>query len=252
MKQLRRNIGNCFILFCILYLVSCKKQSAQLNLPKLADYTALQPGKILLYHLDSTVVDPSGTQLLVNTYLVKDSVASAFNDNAGRLSYTVYRFITDTLMAGPWQPLSTYYITPTTNDVETVDDNNLRIISLTEPVIEGGTWSGNSYIDTKSATSSYQYMDGWTFTYQNVNKPYTVLKGAVDSTITVLQVDDTSPPGDFDPSVYQQRNYSLEVYGKGVGLIYKEFLHWTWQPTPQPAQYQPDSYGLKLNLIDVK
>jgi len=252
MKKLRRNIYNGALLLCIISLVNCKKQTEQLALPKLADYTALQTGKVLLYHLDSTVIDPSGTQLVVNTYLAKDSIASTFTDNTGRLSYTVYRFITDTLNAGPWQPLLTYYITPTDNTIETVDDNNLRFISLTQPVTEGFTWNGNSYIDTKSATSNYQYMDGWTYTYQNVNKPYTVIKGTTDSTITVLQVDETSPPGPFDPGVYQQRNYSIEVYGKNIGLLYKEFLHWTWQPNPPPAQYQGDSYGIKLNLIDVR
>ncbi|HWB24314.1 MAG TPA: hypothetical protein VG738_02490 [Chitinophagaceae bacterium] len=252
MNKLRRNIFNALILFCAVSLASCKKQSEQLALPALADYTALQTGKVLLYHLDSTIIDPSGTQLVVNTYLVKDSIASTFTDNTGRLSYTVYRFITDTLNTNPWQPLLTYYITPTANTVETVDDKNLRFISLTEPVTEGFSWSGNSYIDTKSANSNYQFMDGWDYTYQNINMPYTVIKGSIDSTITVLQVDETSPPGPFDPGVYQQRNYSVEVYAKGVGLIYKDFLHWTWQPNPPPAQYQNDSYGIRLNLIDVR
>ena len=32
-------------------------------------------------------------------------------------------------------------------------------------------------------------------------------------------------------------------------LIYKEFLHYIWQPTPVPAKFQDDSYGIKLNLI---
>jgi hypothetical protein len=252
MKRWRKNICYKFLPVYIAALVSCKKQTEQLVFPTLANYTALQTGKVSVYHLDSTIIDPSATQLIVNTYLVKDSVGSTFNDNTGRLSYTVYRFITDTLNATPWKPLSTYYVTPTNDAVETVDDNNLRFISLKQPVTDGFMWSGNSYIDTKSATSNYQYMDGWAYTYQSINMPFTVIKGTVDSTVTVLQVDDTSPPGAFDPAVYQQRNYSVEVYGKGVGLIYKEFLHWTWQPTPPPAQYQSDSYGIKLNLIDIR
>jgi hypothetical protein len=107
---------------------------------------------------------------------------------------------------------------------------------------------GNSYIDTKSAGSPYQYLDGWNYTYQNAGQPFTVLNGVLNNTITVLQQDETSPPGDFDPNNYQQRNYSVEVYAQGIGLVYKEFLHWTWQPTS--GGYEPDSYGIKLNLID--
>lgn len=251
MKKLLNNICACAILLTI-GITGCKKQTEQLAVTPLSDYTALQPGKVLIYHLDSTLLDASGSQLVNAAYLVKDSTGGQYTDNTGRPSYTIFRFITDTLNANPWQPLLTYYITPTSTAVETVDDNNLRFVSLAQPVQEGFTWNGTTYIDTRSATSNYQYMDGWQFAYQNVNKPYTVLKGAIDSTVTVLQVDDTSPPGPFDPDSYQQRNYSTEVYAKGVGLIYKEFLHWTWQPTPEPAQYQKDSYGIKLNLIAVK
>lgn len=252
MKKLRRNICLGAMAVCVAGFYGCKKETEQLNLPQLADYTALQTGKVLIYHLDSTIVDVSGTQLVERSYLIKDSIAASFADNTGRQSYRVYRFITDTLNTKPWQVLSTYYITPTSQSVETVDDNNLRFISLKEPVTGGFSWAGNSYIDTRSATSNYQYMDGWSYTYQNVNLPFIALKGPLDSTISVLQIDDTSPPGPFDENVYQQRNYSLEVYGKGIGLVYKEFLHWTWQPTPPPSQYQNDSYGLKLNLIDVR
>ena len=252
MKRLLRNIYTGILFICVISLVGCKKETTELDFPKLADYSALQTGRVLIYHLDSTVIDQSDAALVVTSYLIKDSIASTFTDNTGRLSYKVFRFITDTLNKSPWQSLSTYYITPTEQSVETVDDNNLRFISLKEPVEDNFTWNGNSYIDTKSANSNYQYMDGWTYTYQNVNMPFTVLKGTIDSTISVLQVDETSPPGPFDPDVYQQRNYSLEVYAKSIGLIYKEFLHWTWQTDPQPSHYDVDSYGFKLNLIDVR
>jgi hypothetical protein len=252
MKKLRGNTLIGVLALCITGFYSCKKETEQLNLPQLADYTALQTGKVLIYHLDSTVVDVSGTQLANRAYLIKDSIAAIFADNTGQPSYRVYRFITDTLAAKPWQVLTTYYITPYDNSVEVVDDNNLRFITLKEPMVEGFSWKGNSYIDTRSATSSYQYMDNWDYTYQNVNMPFTTIKGAIDSTATVLQIDETAPPGPFDPGTFQQRNYSLEVYGKGIGLVYKEFLHWTWQPGGSSPQYESDSYGFKLNLIDVR
>jgi hypothetical protein len=236
----------------IAVLHGCKKETETLYLAKPADYYPLVTGKVFIYRLDSTYLDATATQLLVNSYLVEDSIGTVFNDNAGRPSYPVYRFITDTLNSAPWQALGTYYITETSQTAEVVDDNNLRFIKLKAPLNEGAAWSGNSYIDTRSATSPYQYMDGWNYTCQNVNMPFTTLKGSLDSTVTVLQVDDTSPPGPFDAASYQQRNYSLEVYAKGIGLVYKDFLHWTWQPDPPPAQYQKDSYGFRLNLIDVR
>jgi hypothetical protein len=133
-----------------------------------------------------------------------------------------------------------------------VDDENLRFVKLAQPITDSFMWSGNTYIDTKSAGSPYQFMDGWNYTYQAVNQPYPVLMGNIDSTVTVLQNDVLSPPGSFDPTQFQERIYSQEVYGKNIGLVYKNFLHWTWQTDPGPAQYSPDSYGITLNLMQVK
>jgi hypothetical protein len=39
------------------------------------------------------------------------------------------------------------------------------------------------------------------------------------------------------------------VYAKGIGLIYKEFLHYEWQA---PKYLEDRTYGIKLNLIDYK
>jgi hypothetical protein len=202
--------------------------------------------------MDSTITAAFGASLLVVSYIAKDSVESAFFDNQGRTSYRIDRFTTDTLQTQGWQYKSSYFVTPTANDIEVVDDNNYRFIKLVSPITDGRTWKGNSYIDTKSAGSPVNYLDDWDYMYQNVNEPFAVLKGTLDSTVTVIQRDETIPEGPFNPEFYQQRNYSVEVYAKGIGLVYKEFLHTTWQTTPAPSSYEDGSYGIKLNLIDNK
>lgn len=250
--MLKKIIAFIFFAFCCLFFFSCKKETVELSFPNLSDYCPLQTGRVLIYRLDSIVTPAFGTSLDKHSALAKDSIADSFLDNNNRLSYRVYRFTTDTLAVQPWQYRITYYITPTNDAVELVDDNNLRFIKLKQPLRNDFSWKGNAYIDTKSASSPYQYMDEWDYTYENVNGPYTVLKGTLENTVTVFQRDETSPDVPFDPMFYQQRNYSVEVYAKGIGLIYKEFLHWTWQTDPPPAKYQDDSYGITLNLIDVK
>ena len=234
----------------VVVLFGCNKQSEVLPLSSLPDYYPLQTGKRFIYRLDSTLYLSFGSAVQTVSYLAKDSVVSSFQDNQAHTSYTVYRYTTDTLLRNPWQYKSAYYITPQKNNIEVVDDNNDRFIKLTEPVVEGGSWKGNSYLDARSGESSISYLYNWDYTYQNVNLPYQVLTGTFDTTITVLQQDNTYPAGDFDPANYQQRNYSVEVYAKGVGLIYKDFLHWTWQTDPPPAHYDDGSYGIRLNLID--
>ena len=245
-----------FLLLLLIIILSviagCKKTNNGFSLPLLSEYYPLQKGKVFIYRLDSIVIPAFGTSLVEKSYAAKDVIEDTFTDNLGRLSYRVFRYTTDTLMIKPWQYESTYYITPTDQSVEVVDNDNLRFIKLKEPLRDGLAWQGNAFIDTKSATSPYQYMDRWDYTYQNFNAPYVVLNGTLDSTITVWQQDETTPDGPFDPNNYQQRNYSIEVYAKGIGLVYKEFLHWTWQTTPPPSKYDDDSYGIRLNLIDVQ
>ena len=230
-------------------LFSCKKQSETLPLSSLQSYYPLQPGKYSIYRLDSTLYLSFGSVAKVKSYLAKDSIVGTFADNDGRLSYTVYRYTTDTLQLAPWQYKSTYYVTPAAKSIDLVDDHNYRFISLTAPLAEGHTWKGNAYLDTKSISSDIQYLNDWDYTYQNVDAPYAVLAGTLDSTVTVMQQDFASHPEGFDPSIFQQRDYSVEVYAKGVGLVYKDFLHWVWQTDPPPAHYEDGSYGIRLNLI---
>jgi hypothetical protein len=64
----------------------------------------------------------------------------------------------------------------------------------------------------------------------------------------VNQVDDV----DGDPTNTNTRyeiRYSKEVYAKGLGLVYKEFLHELWQKAPINA-FESNSYGVKLTILD--
>src|SRR4030095_4699539 len=181
---MKRYFYVCFLGINFL-LAGCSKQSAEISFPALNNYYPLQTGRVLVYRLDSSLIPLFGTELQIKSYLAKDSIADTIRDNQERLSYRVYRFVTDTLAVEPWVPIGSYYITPVNNSVEVVDENNLRFIKLKEPVRNDFSWQGNSYIDTKSAGALYQYLDGWNYVYQNVDQPYTVRKGILNSTITV-------------------------------------------------------------------
>jgi hypothetical protein len=246
-----RSIVALLVLMSVI-AVACNDKEV-VNYPALTDYYAVKAGKTYTYRLDSTVRINFGQSLEVHYYLAKDSVESQFTDAQGRPSYRIFRYLRDTLLTQPWTYNATYIAT-IDNDKKWVEyvDNNLRFIVLRAPITEGFTWKGNSYIDTKSAGSLVQYLDEWSYTYQAVDQPFTVRRGKFDSTITVLQADEVSPPGPFSPGSYQQTNYSKEIYARGVGLIYKEFLHKTWQVTPPPAHWDDNSYGVKMNLVDYK
>ncbi len=235
--------------FTLVVWTGCKKENEVFGSGTIADYYPLRIGSNYLYRLDSTIPAPFGSSLVVHSYQAKDSVEATFTDNQGRTAYRIFRTIRDTSGVQAWRFAATYVATPANNGLEYVD-NNMRFVKLRLPIVEGYEWKAHSYIDTKSINSNVTYLDEWEYAYKNVEQPYTVLNKRYDTTITVFQHDETSPPGPFDPKNYQQRNFGVEVYAKGVGLIYKDFLHWTYQTTPPPAKYEDGSYGIKLRLIN--
>jgi len=231
-------------------LSGCSKETENYNTPALSDYFPLQTGRAFIYRLDSTIIAPFGTALIVHSYLAKDTIESTFTDNQGRASYRIFRFIRDTSSIQPWRFAATYVATPTRESVEYVD-NNMRFVKLRLPIKDDYSFKAHSFIDTKSLNSTVNYLDEWEYRYQNTGLAYTVLNKTYGETVQVLQQDETSPDIVFSPGIaYQQRNYSIEVYAKGVGLIYKEFLHWIWDANPPPANYDDNSYGIKLRLIN--
>lgn len=241
------------ILSIILLTTACKDKSIILTSPPLSDYFPLIVGKSITYRLDSTVTTAFGVSLTTSSYIVNDYVNAQIIDGLGRNSYRIFRTYTDTNSIAPYATMATFQATPVGTDWIEYLDNNLRFMKLRFPIQEGFTWKGNSFIDvTASGNSAFNFFADWDYTYQNVGKPDTVLGKVYPNTVTVMQRDETIPNVAFNPANYQQRNYSIEVYAKNIGLIYKNLLHYIYQPpTPnRPAGYYEDeSFGVKLQII---
>ena len=255
------------ILFSILIVflaIGCTKKTGSVSLLQTTDLYPLSVGKVFIYRMDSTLLNNARTGFIVSTYLAKDSVESQYYDATGRLSYRIYRYISDTANLNGWNYAATIVSTFDANHVE-YTENNLKFVTISQPIVDGGNWYGNEFINTTDADNNgnypYQYYSKWLYTFQNCNQPYTVIHGTFDSTYTIVQQDDISPSSPVpingaNPTLpYQSKNYSVEIYAKNTGLIYKEFLHWTWQGssyTDNPLNNDGLSYGIKLNLIAVK
>jgi hypothetical protein len=243
---MRNVFGFLLVLF---FATSCKRTTEDLQLITARELYPVAVGKTFFYRLDSTVAVNFGSSLERRSYHAKDSIESSFNDAQGKPSFRIFRYLRDTLNTKPWAFCATYVASFNDKKLEYVD-NNLRFIPLTEPITTNTSWKGNVYINTV-LPSPYYFLDNWDYTYKDLDKPYTVRKGTFQNTYTVLQ-QDVQTPATFNAAVYNEKSYSIEVYAKGVGLIYKDFLHYIWQPTPTPARYQDDSYGIRLSLIDYR
>ncbi len=211
------------IIFC-----TCSKKDDYTS-EKLESYMNMQVGKFVVYQLDSLVFTDFDRVLTEIKYQAKDVVNAAITDNAGRPAWRIIRYIRDSTSTNEadWKPNITYMVTVLPSSVE-VTEENLRFIKLKLPIKEGYTWKGNSYIHPDSFDPSFS-INSWEYLYENVHLPYTLSDGrTIDSTITVNQVDEVLG-NPANPFTYTTRNFSKEVYGKNIGLIFKEFFHSEYQ-----------------------
>lgn len=239
---------------CVLLLAACGKEKIELTSPPLSDYFPLQVGKYITYRLDSTVPAPFGATLITHSYRAKDVVDAEITDAQGRKAYRIFRSLSDTNGIAPYRAAATYLAIPNGTDWVEYVDNNLRFMKLRFPIRPGMEWKGNSFfIDplSSSADPALQFYANWTYQYDSIGMPYTLFGKTYDSTVKVLQRNETIPDGPFNGTSYQQRNYSIERYAKGIGLVYKEFLHYIFQPaTSFPARFEDESFGIRLRIID--
>lgn len=240
-----------FTVTCILIflLASCKKQDANFTSDPVSDYFPLEVGKYITYDLDSTLFLNFGQDKVVNHYQAQDRVEAQITDNLGRPAFRITRYIRKD-STQDWTPGIVLMAVPTKNSVEYIE-NNLRFVKLMLPVKQDFSWKGNSYIDTYSNDLGVTYLDDWDYVYDSVGMPLTINSLTIDSTVSVDERDeflgqDPSIPG----TQYAEKTYSIEKYGKGIGLIYRDFLHWEYQgPQPGTPGYYV-GYGITLTITD--
>ena len=248
----------CFLLALGLAftIASCKKQDGGFPSLSLNEYMPLQPGKFIHYRLDSTRYVDFGQRDTIISYDAKDVVDAQITDNEGRLSYRVIRYLRDTASTNEndYTPSNTYMVTPTRNVIE-VSEENLRFQKLKLPVTDGYSWRGNAYLPATPFYDIYQFSNDqnitlWDYTYQNVNQPAQVNGNLYDSTVSVLQVADSSNVPIQFPDGLAYKNYWLEQFAKNIGLIYKEVAMWEYQPPNSGNPGFTSGFGIKMSIID--
>ncbi len=226
---------------------ACKKSTEDFKTASVSEYYPLQIGKYITYNLDSTIFINFGTKDTVISYQVKHQVDALITDNLGRPAYRIIRYIRKTA-ANAWVPDNTFMAVPTEFAVEFIE-NNLRFLKMKAPIRNGYTWKGNTYIDTYSLNSDVKYLDDWDYTYDSLDVKLTLGALIIDSTLKVDQRDEIIG-NPSDPNSYHEINSGAEKYAKGIGLVYRNFLHVEYQPpTPGRSGYR-QGYGVKMTMID--
>ncbi len=229
---------------------SCKKETDNLKITTPDEYVPLTVGKYITYQLDSFRYLPFSMQGITISYQAKFLVDAAITDNIGRPAFRIVRSIRKT-DADAWQNDNSFTAVNTGTTYEFIDEN-LRFIKLTMPFNSGFTWKGNSYINTNSQYSEFQFLNDWDYMYDSLDAPLTLGTLHLDSTVKVAQRDEIIGNPD-DLGSYSEKNFASEYYAKGIGLVYKRFFHSEYQPPTSSGgsgYYSDASKGYTLTMID--
>jgi hypothetical protein len=234
-------------LLSVIMISSCKKSTEDFQTSSIQEYAPYSVGKFITYKLDSLVYVNFGASSQIRSYEVKYLVESKLPDTSNGTSFRILRYIRKNA-ANSFNPDATFEAIYKNNSLEFVE-NNQRFIKLKQPIRNGYSWKGNSYIDTYSLTSEVRYLDGWDYTYDSVGVAAMIGAFSLDNTIKVIQRDEViGNPSDVNS--YSEINKGVEKYAKGIGLVYRIFFHSEYQPpTPGRGGYY-QGYGITLTMID--
>ena len=204
---------------------SCRKVTVS-TADATRNYFPLQFGKYVTYAVDSIYyIDTNCSKREIKSQM-KYAITDTFRDSKFRLSYLmdIYSRPYD---GAVWQQAGVLYITPTYDSILVTQDQS-KYIKMVFPVVNGTTWAGNTYALVQD--SSFSYLANWNYTYQNYHLSYNNGLVNFDNTVTVLEDDESQNYPNVDSQVNAYRTYAKEVYAYNVGMIYKEWTHWTYKP----------------------
>ena len=235
-------------------LYSCNEKEEFIT-EKTEDYLPLVIGKYITYRLDSLVFTNFGRTIETHRYQVKEQVDALISDNLGRPSYRVYCYLRDSLGTTAWQPSGTYYVTRLSDQVELIEDN-FRFIKMHMPVKNAFRWKGNKYLPSNPYGSKYNFsnddnMGDWDFYYDGPPSSFSYRGFNYSNVYSVEQINESFNVPITSPTSYAAKSRSVEKYSKTIGLVYREYEMWEYQPNPggSGGPYYT-GFGIRKWMID--
>jgi hypothetical protein len=255
MKKSFISVITAGVLFLSVQLTGCDKKDDSYSADAVTDYMRLETGKYVIYRLDSTTFTNFGQKDTTVSYQAKEIVEGPVTDNLGRAGWRIVRYLRplNSTSESDWRTNITYQVIPSQSNIE-LNEGNFRYIKLVSPISNGRSWRGNGYLPDNPYKDLYEFsndedIQDWAYSYQDAGQPATFNNKDYDSTITVVQIADSSNVPVIDARVPASKTYSVETYAKHVGLVYKEFVMWEYQPATSVSPYYT-GFGLKMTIID--
>jgi len=203
-------------LFCFV-LLSCKKQDDTIDLG--LEYYPIDTGSSYIYQVQLITYSITGTVDTMN-YQLKEYYHGTIQ-SSDELLYRIERYTrTSDTAQWPAQPDSGVWTVALNNNMAIRTENNQPYIKMEFPVQANKQWNGNLF-NTGGADSYVMYP---------VNYPYILADTTYPNTLTITQSNEQS---------LIDKDYQIEVYAKGTGLVYKydEVVEYEQNDTIEIGEY---------------
>ncbi len=244
-----------------LLLFSCSEKKEQFETELLTEYVAPQPGKYITYRTDSMVFTNFGRNTEIHKYQEKHVIDALITDNLGRPAYRVFRYFRDSTdafswtEAQPWEPGGSYIITILPDQVEVTEDN-LRFIKMHLPMREGFSWKGNKFLPADPYSTLYNFsnddnMADWDYYFDSFNSGFSHAGQNYTNVWSIEAADEAYNVPITDVNAYAAKSRAVEKYAKGIGLVYREYELWEYQPnTGGSGGPYKTGFGVTMWMID--
>jgi hypothetical protein len=200
---------NLIILALVIFATfACKKKVE--DPPDLGyDYAPNTIGKYVVYDVDSVVYDDFKNDTAYYKYRIKEKLEEVYIDNEGRNAIKLVRYIkqfSDSVSYDnmTWLVKDVWNYTKTATTLEVVEED-VRFTKLIFPVKEESTWNGNAN----------NTIGDWEYKYTYIDKNEMINGTTFENVLMVTQKDDKNKNA-------IHREYYVEKFAKGVGLVYRE------------------------------
>lgn len=180
---------------------ACKKKEVTPDLGY--GYFPGKRGHYTIYQVDSVFYNNFTFTIDSFSFQLKEVMESEIFDNTGRKTRRIERYIRKT-EADPWTIKDVWTANLTNIHAEKTEEN-VKFVKLAFPVKLATTWNGNLY----NTLGEQEYK------YENVHQSFSLNGLSFDSTVTVVQMNDSS---------LVHKKYAIEIFAKNVGLVYKKFV----------------------------
>ncbi len=224
---------------CFTAFYSCRKTNSNTG-DQTLNYFPVQLGKYVTYNVDSIVYSDTTCSQFETRSQLKYAISDTFRDNKNRLSYIMDVFSRPhdganwakvrviLLTPSAITPVTTTPATGTPTNCLLYSQDGAQFIKMEFPIKEGNTWAGNALVPVQDA--DFAYFKNWNYTYQNVYSSFNTGFVNFDNTVTVLENNESVYNPQLDSTQYAYRTYAKEVYAYNVGMVYKEWTHYTYHP----------------------